>query len=238
MCCAIPQELQQAAPELLAMLEPDGVLEGGQIEKLNPLVEALIEEELLDLQEPMSACSIVAGLSRCICSNMSMASRDRGQAMVDLRNRYEAQGWKSPPTNCPIICQCSSVSLAFPRNRYSGEPTGIILHALAERLGAVPPYAGAMQVLAGLAGAGAEFAIAPADNPMIWPRWTPHGPRNRSVSIRLPCGRREAAKNGGHARPPAANRCAEEPDPWLISSITLLFGIYPYVALSVLIVDR
>jgi nitrate reductase delta subunit len=220
------QELQQAAPELLAMLELDGVLEGGQIEKLNPLVEALIEEELLDLQERyVGLFDRGRAVSLHLFEHVHGESRDRGQAMVDLRNRYEAQGLEITanelPDYLPMFLEYLLPSLATD-TRGTCQP-GIILHALAERLvERDTPYAGAMQVLAGLAGAGAR--VLPSrlrTTPMIWPRWTPHGPRNRSVSIRLPLRTPGSLpKNGGHARPPAANRCAEEPDPWLISSIT------------------
>lgn len=165
------QELQQAAPELLAMLELDGVLEGGQIEKLNPLVEALIEEELLDLQERyVGLFDRGRAVSLHLFEHVHGESRDRGQAMVDLRNRYEAQGLEITANELPDYLPMFLEYLScLPSQQILGElaQPGIILHALAERLvERDTPYAGAMQVLAGLAGAGGEsFAIAPADNP-------------------------------------------------------------------------
>ena len=39
------EAMQQAAPELVAALELDGVLESGQIEEVKPLVQALIDDE-------------------------------------------------------------------------------------------------------------------------------------------------------------------------------------------------
>ena len=39
------EAMQQAAPELVAALELDGVLESGQIEEVKPLVQALIDDD-------------------------------------------------------------------------------------------------------------------------------------------------------------------------------------------------
>jgi nitrate reductase gamma subunit len=241
-CAALStQELQQAAPELLAMLELDGVLEGGQIEKLNPLVEALIEEELLDLQERyVGLFDRGRAVSLHLFEHVHGESRDRGQAMVDLRNRYEAQGLEITANELPdYLPMFLEYLFAFPRNRYSGTcQPGIILHALAERLvERDTPYAGAMQVLAGLAGAGASFAIAPADNPddlaALDAAWA-------EEQVRFDTPAPADAGKPAQKRRPCSPACGQPmrrgARPMADFIHHLLFGIYPYVALSVLIV--
>jgi nitrate reductase molybdenum cofactor assembly chaperone len=69
----------------------------------------LAAADLLDLQERYVALfDRGRALSLHLFEHVHGESRDRGQAMVDLRDRYEAQGWKSRRTNCPITCRCSS----------------------------------------------------------------------------------------------------------------------------------
>jgi nitrate reductase delta subunit len=162
--------LQQAAPELLAMLELDGVLEGGQIEKLNPLVEALIEEELLDLQERyVGLFDRGRAVSLHLFEHVHGESRDRGQAMVDLRNRYEAQGLEITANELPdYLPMFLEYLFAFPRNRYSGNLPAGDHPARAGRKAGRTRYAlcGRDAGSGRIGGRGGEsFAIAPADNP-------------------------------------------------------------------------
>ena len=165
------EEVQQVAPELVMALELDGVLKGGQIEEVKPLVQSLIDDELLDLQEDYSLLfDRGRALSLHLFEHVHGESRDRGQAMVDLRDRYEAQGLEIAanelPDYLPLFLEYLSVLPPAQAIEELAQP-GVIIAALAQRLEEKgTPYAAPMRLLAELAGAEAEgLVIAPADDP-------------------------------------------------------------------------
>ena len=165
------EEVQQVAPELVMALELDGVLKGGQIEEVKPLVQSLIDDELLDLQEDYSLLfDRGRALSLHLFEHVHGESRDRGQAMVDLRDRYEAQGLEIAanelPDYLPLFLEYLSVLPPAQAIEELAQP-GVIIAALAQRLeDKGTPYAAPMRLLAELAGAEAEgLVIAPADDP-------------------------------------------------------------------------
>jgi nitrate reductase delta subunit len=164
--------LQQAAPELVMMLELDGVLDSGQIDDLKPLITALAEDELLDLQENYVSV-FDRGRAHCLhlFEHVHGESRDRGQAMVDLRSRYEAQGLEISanelPDYLPLFLEFLSTLPANEASTDLAEPAHILAE-LARRLALRDtPYAAPMAILSHLAGAGEGDGpvIAPADNP-------------------------------------------------------------------------
>ena len=165
------EAVQRAAPELVAALELDGVLQRGQIEEVRPLVQSLIDDELLDLQE--GSCSLFdrgRALSLHLFEHVHGESRDRGQAMVDLRDRYESQGLEIAanelPDYLPLFLEYLAVLPPAQAMAELAQP-GVIIAALAQRLEEkATPYAAPMRLLAELAGAtDAAFVIAPADDP-------------------------------------------------------------------------
>ncbi|NBC37224.1 nitrate reductase molybdenum cofactor assembly chaperone [Novosphingobium sp. FSY-8] len=163
--------LQQAAPELLSMLELDGVLEGRQIEKLQPLIDAIIDEELLDLQERyVGLFDRGRAISLHLFEHVHGESRDRGQAMVELRSRYIAYGLEITanelPDYLPMFLEYLSCLPLEQVLEELAQPS-LILQALAERLDERDTlYAAPMKILAKLAGStGEALAIAPADDP-------------------------------------------------------------------------
>ena len=165
------EELQQAAPELLMQLECDGVLDDGHIEDLKPLIAAIAEDELLDLQEDyVGVFDRGRGHSLYLFEHVHGESRDRGQAMVDLRSRYEAQGLEIAanelPDYLPLFLEFLSTLPAAEARADLAEPAHIIAE-LARRLKErATPWAAPMAALSGLAGEGeAGLPIAPADNP-------------------------------------------------------------------------
>jgi len=163
--------LQQAAPELVARLELDGVLEGSQIETLRPLIDSLVEEELLDLQERyVGLFDRGRAISLHLFEHVHGESRDRGQAMVDLRERYMAQGLEITANELPDYLPMFLEYLScLPLQQVLEElaQPGLIIEALAQRLAERDtPYAAPMRTLSDLAGArGSALAIAPADDP-------------------------------------------------------------------------
>lgn len=163
--------LQQAAPELLATLELDGVLESGQIGQLEPLIAAIVDEELLDLQERyVGLFDRGRAISLHLFEHVHGESRDRGQAMVELRSRYMAQGLEITanelPDYLPMFLEYLSC-LPLPQVLEELARPGLIIEALAERLAERDAlYAAPMRILSGLAGAtGSSASLAPADDP-------------------------------------------------------------------------
>jgi nitrate reductase delta subunit len=165
------ETVREAAPLFAAMLAEDSVLSQDQRIALAPLFERLCHDDLLDLQEGfVNLFDRGRAVSLHLFEHVHGESRDRGQAMVDLRYRYEAQGLeiaaKELPDYLPLFLEYLSV---LPPAQAAEELTqpGVILSALAERLEEKgTPYAAPLRILADLAGAGGEaFEIAPADDP-------------------------------------------------------------------------
>lgn len=167
-----PDEMvREAAPDMAAALARDGLLSPDQCAALWPLIADLAEGDLLDLQERYVALfDRGRAVSLHLFEHVHGESRDRGQAMVDLRDRYEAQGLeiaaKELPDYLPLFLEYLSTLPPAHAAAELAQP-GVVLAALAQRLAErETPYAAPMQVLAELAGAGDEaFALAPADDP-------------------------------------------------------------------------
>ncbi|NCU10811.1 MAG: nitrate reductase molybdenum cofactor assembly chaperone [Sphingomonadaceae bacterium] len=165
------EAVRQAAPELATALTEDGLLSPEQRASLQPLLDTLASADLLDAQERyVGLFDRGRAVSLHLFEHVHGESRDRGQAMVDLRDRYEAQGLeiaaKELPDYLPLFLEYLSVLPPAQAADELAQP-GVILSALAERLEERgTPYAAPMRILADLAGAGGEtFEIAPADDP-------------------------------------------------------------------------
>lgn len=165
------EAVQQAAPELAGVLAEDGLMSPEQRASLQPLLDALATTDLLDAQERyVGLFDRGRAVSLHLFEHVHGESRDRGQAMVDLRDRYEAQGLeiaaKELPDYLPLFLEYLSVLPPAQAAEELAQP-GVILSALAQRLEERDtPYAAPMRILADLAGAGGEaFEIAPADDP-------------------------------------------------------------------------
>ena len=165
------EAVQQAVPELAGALAEDGLLSSEQRASLQPLLDALASADLLDAQERyVGLFDRGRAVSLHLFEHVHGESRDRGQAMVDLRDRYEAQGLeitaKELPDYLPLFLEYLSVLPSAQAAEELAQP-GVILSALAQRLEERDtPYAAPMRILADLAGAGGEaFEIAPADDP-------------------------------------------------------------------------
>jgi hypothetical protein len=103
------KECSRSRPCYSMLCRAMAILTPRQRETLRPLVDQLIADDLLDLQERYVALfDRGRALSLHLFEHVHGESRDRGQAMVDLRDRYEAQGLEISRGNCRIICRCSS----------------------------------------------------------------------------------------------------------------------------------
>jgi len=165
------EAVRQATAELAEALTADRLLTSEQRASLSPLLERLAGQDLLDSQEDYVALfDRGRAFSLHLFEHVHGESRERGQAMVDLRERYIAQGLeiaaKELPDYLPLFLEYLSVLPSAQALEELSQP-GVILSALAERLEEkATPWAAPMRILADLAGAGGEqFAIAPADNP-------------------------------------------------------------------------
>lgn len=167
-----PDEAVQAvAGDFAALLGNEDVLTPDQRATLLPLIDELATDDLLDLHERYVALfDRGRAVSLHLFEHVHGESRDRGQAMVDLRERYAAHGLEISANELPDYLPMFLEYLSdLPPQRALEElaQPGLILSALAGRLAERDtPYAAPLRVLADLAGAGDEtFAIAPADDP-------------------------------------------------------------------------
>ena len=164
-------ELQSAVPELRRALADAGEFPAGQID---PLFDWLTAEDLLDCQEAyVETFDRGRAHSLHLFEHVHGESRDRGQAMVDLRDRYLAAGLEplsnELPDFLPLFLEyCSTL----PRDQAMAQlaEPGVVLVALAARLERrASPYAVVLAALCDLAdierSEEAENAVAPADDP-------------------------------------------------------------------------
>ncbi|MFM5955488.1 MAG: nitrate reductase molybdenum cofactor assembly chaperone [Novosphingobium sp.] len=165
------EAVQQAAPAFAALLAEEGLLTPAQRATLDPLAAALGSDDLLDRQEAYVALfDRGRAVSLHLFEHVHGESRDRGQAMVDLRQRYEAAGLEITanelPDYLPLFLEYLSTLPPAQALDELAQP-GVIIAALAARLAEKgTPYAAPMRVLAELAGAEDSAAqIAPADDP-------------------------------------------------------------------------
>ena len=167
-------ELQAAVPAMQPALADQALLSPAQRASLEPLFALLRGSDLLDMQEAYTDLfDRGRAHSLYLFEHVHGESRDRGQAMVDLRNRYLAAGLEPVSNELPdflpqFLEYCSVLPHAEALDRLA-EP-GLVLAALADRLAKRgSPYAAVLIALCDLAridrGIDAESAIAPADDP-------------------------------------------------------------------------
>lgn len=162
--------LRAGIPALAAAIESEALLDEGQVAALQPLFRQLADADLLALQEHyVEIFDRSRQHSLCLFEHVHGEARDRGQAMVDLRNRYVAAGLDlighELPDYLPLFLEyCSTLA---PREGIAElTETGAILALLAGRLTrAGTPYAGVFTLLCQLAGIApaATAGSAPAD---------------------------------------------------------------------------
>jgi len=168
------KDLQAAVPAIRVALAGEGLLSRHQIASLEPLLVALDASDLIEAQESYVELFDRGRLhSLHLFEHVHGESRDRGQAMVDLRERYLLAGLdpvsNELPDFLPQFLEYCSVLPPEAALEQLAEP-GAVLAALAERLEKrASPYAAILTILCELAnvgrGADAESTVAPADDP-------------------------------------------------------------------------
>jgi len=94
--------LQRAAPEIATLLREDTALPGDIAARLAALAGRIATGDLLETQERYVALfDQTRSLSLYLFEHVHGESRDRGQAMVDLRGHYEEHGLVIEPGELP-----------------------------------------------------------------------------------------------------------------------------------------
>jgi len=131
-------ELQAAAPELRAVIAAEGLVSGAAREALDRLIAEIATNDLLDLQERyVLLFDRTRSLSLHLFEHVHGESRDRGQAMIDLKALYEAGGLTVSvaelPDFLPLFLEYLSTRPVTEACELLGQPAHIVA-ALAERL--------------------------------------------------------------------------------------------------------
>ena len=149
-------ELQQAAGALRTALAAERLVIGPVARRLDALIENIATGDLLDLQERyVLLFDRTRSLSLHLFEHVHGESRDRGQAMIDLKDLYEkhglAIGAAELPDFLPLFLEFLSTQPLDEARELLGQPAHI-LSALAERLRKRrSPYEAAFGALATLA---------------------------------------------------------------------------------------
>jgi len=157
------EDLQKAAPELLAIIDEEGLLPPESRRVLDPLIEAVATGDLYDLQERyVELFDRTRSLSLHLFEHVYGESRDRGQAMIELKALYEQNGLtlsaSELPDYLPVFLEFLSVRPLAEARAQLGQPAHV-LTAIAERLHKrQTPYEGAFQALAAIAGPAPDAA--------------------------------------------------------------------------------
>jgi nitrate reductase delta subunit len=151
-------ELQSATGAIAELLEKEPSLSHADRDKLLVLVEELATHDLYDLQERyVLLFDRTRSLSLHLFEHVHGESRDRGQAMIDLKAQYEQHGLAMAenelPDFLPLFLEYVSLLPAKEARESLGQPTHIFA-TIAERLGKrSSAYEAAFRALLALAGA-------------------------------------------------------------------------------------
>ena len=131
-------ELQQASGEISETIENDATLSIGVRDRLHKLLTELASDDLYDLQERyVLLFDHTRSLSLHLFEHVHGESRDRGQAMIDLKAQYEKVGLflsaAELPDFLPLFLEFLS-TLPAPEARDMLAQPAHILAAMAERL--------------------------------------------------------------------------------------------------------
>lgn len=132
------RDLALAVPEIQAVLREEGILSLPQLNALEPLLSALTVEDVYDLQERYGLLfDRTRALSLHLFEHVHGESRDRGQAMVDLKALYEAGGFDIDcgelPDYVPLFLEYCSLRPQVEARQLLSEPAHV-LAAIGERL--------------------------------------------------------------------------------------------------------
>jgi nitrate reductase molybdenum cofactor assembly chaperone NarJ/NarW len=149
-------ELQQAADEIGRVIAAEAAIRSRVRRQFDALIDDIAIGDLYDLQERyVLLFDRTRSLSLHLFEHVHGESRDRGQAMIDLKAQYEASGLVMSTTELPdfipLFLEYLSMRPATEAHELLGQPAHIFA-ALAERLRKrQSPYEAAFRVLVALA---------------------------------------------------------------------------------------
>lgn len=170
------QELKEAAGEIAGILRDEALAPGWSLSQLDRLIRELQSLDLYELQERyVFLFDRTRSLSLHLFEHVHGESRDRGQAMVDLRALYEEASLDADqrelPDFLPMFLEYLSLLPAEAARALLAEPLTVIA-VLKERLARrKSPYAAVFRILESIAGVEPspreldELRKAPDDNP-------------------------------------------------------------------------
>jgi nitrate reductase molybdenum cofactor assembly chaperone NarJ/NarW len=131
-------ELQKAVPEIAAAMDREALLPAAVRRQLDLLLSEIAIGDLYDLQERyVLLFDRTRSLSLHLFEHVHGESRDRGQAMIDLKNQYESAGLEISATELPdfvpLFLEFLSTRPRADAYELLGQPAHI-LSAMAERL--------------------------------------------------------------------------------------------------------
>jgi nitrate reductase delta subunit len=158
------ESFQAAADELIAALEQENLLPRQQVEELSSLIRQIAAKDIFEVQANyVDLFDRTRSLSLHLFEHVHGESRDRGPAMVSLRERYRQGGFditaNELPDYLPLFLEFLSLQSAGEACALLAEPMHIVA-ALAERLkkrGST--YAAAFEALVSLAQAQPDAGI-------------------------------------------------------------------------------
>lgn len=133
------QDLIAAAPEFVGVLDSENLVPAAQRDALDSLIGEIAIGELYDLQERYGLLfDRTRSLALHLFEHVHGESRDRGQAMVDLKTLYENSGFaiaaNELPDFVPLFLEFLSTQPVEAARDLLTQPAHI-LAAMAERLG-------------------------------------------------------------------------------------------------------
>lgn len=161
--------LVAALPEIESVLRDERLVSAGARTALARLFDALRAGDLLDAQEAYVALfDRVRSLSLHLFEHVHGESRDRGQAMVDLRALYAGAGYELATDELPDYLPAFLEFLAYRPLDEALAHLADTVHLL-ERIGARlvkrgSPYAAVFQALLEIAGASCDAATVSDDD--------------------------------------------------------------------------
>ncbi len=162
--CYPTPALVESVPETRALLHKESLLSPVTLADLEPLLESLASSDIYELEETYV---LLFDRSRSLALNLFEhvhgESRDRGQAMVDLKALYESHGLKPRsselPDFLPLFLEFLSI-LPLDEARSHLSDAAHIVRELSERLEKRgSPYAALLAAVAELAGDAAAAAV-------------------------------------------------------------------------------
>jgi nitrate reductase molybdenum cofactor assembly chaperone NarJ/NarW len=132
------RELQDVMDEVTAVLANENRLEAGQHEPLKRLCTEISKDDLIDVQARyVDLFDRTRSLSLNLFEHVHGESRDRGQAMANLLERYQRAGFdiaaRHLPDYLPLFLEFLSLQPPKPAQELLAEPVHI-LAALGDRL--------------------------------------------------------------------------------------------------------